>query len=175
MVNATENTNREAGAPTGGFCVGKTFGVAGIPTGGAWIANGSISVTNNGIATVNTTGSGSLKYVYTNANGCSNSRTMVGTGYTCAARGINTVDGQLSTVDGFTIFPNPARNTVNINLENSKGGEQLIVTDMLGKQVKVQVMSLGNNSIDISNLNKGFYLISLIVDNKVQTKKLIVE
>jgi len=36
-------------------------------------------------------------------------------------------------------------------------------------------MSLGNNSIDISTLNKGFYLISLIVDNKVQTKKLIVE
>ncbi len=174
IVYATGTTNPQAGAPTGGFCVGKVFNVAGIPTGGTWIANGSISVTNNGIATINTTGAGSLKYVYTNANGCSNSRTMLGTGYTCAARGAATNE-KLETRNEFIIYPNPARNTVNINLENNKGGEQLIVTDMLGKQVKTQILSLGNNSIDISTLNKGFYSISLIIDNKVQTKKLIVD
>ncbi len=174
IVYAAGTTNPQAGAPTGGFCVGKNFNVAGIPSGGNWLSTGCIGVTNNGIATINTTGAGSLKYVYTNANGCSNSRTMVGTGYTCAARGTISNE-QLATSKDFIVFPNPARNTVYINLENNKGGEQLIITDMLGKQVKTQILSLGNNNIDISNFNKGFYLISLIVDNKVQTKKLIVE
>lgn len=174
IAYAAGTLNPQAGAPRGGYCVGKSFAVVGNPSGGTWSSTGCIGITNNGIATINTTGSGTLEYLYTNANGCSNSRTMLGTGYTCVARGVTTNE-KLETRTDFTIFPNPARNNVNINLENSKGGEQLIVTNMLGKQVKVQVMSLGNNSIDISTLNKGFYLISLIVDNKVQTKKLIVE
>jgi hypothetical protein len=41
---------------------------------------------------------------------------MSGNGVCCAARRVNTVDGQLLTINGFTIYPNPAKGAVNLNV-----------------------------------------------------------
>jgi len=168
-------SNPQAGAPYQGFCVGKVFGVAGNPTGGTWSTTGCISVTAAGVATINSTGAGSLTYTYTNTNGCSNSRTMTGAGYTCAARGTIANNESTKMSNNFTMFPNPAKSIVNIVFENLIGDGQIIVTDILGKQVKSQTLSLGNNTIDIANLIKGFYFVSTITNEGKTTKKLVVE
>jgi len=55
------------------------------------------------------------------------------------------------------------------------GEGQIIVTDLYGKTVKSQPLSMGNNTVDIANLSKGFYLISTITSEGKTTKKLVVE
>ena len=120
-------------------------------------------------------GVGSIKYTYTSAAGCSNSRTMSGNGFTCAARGVNTVDGQLSTVNGFTMYPNPAKGYINLNVETLVGAGGIVVTDLYGKTVKTQALSMGSNTVNVSNLSKGMYFVSTITNEGKTTKKLVVE
>jgi subtilisin family serine protease len=176
IVFATGTTNPQAGAPTGGFCVGKVFNIVGIPAGGVWSANGSVSVSSLGQVTINAIGAGSIKYTYTNSNNCSNSRTMVGTGYVCAARSVNDVDNRQPTIDNsIFLYPNPAKNSVSFNINWLVGSGKILVIDYLGKTVKTQALSLGINSIDIAGLSKGVYFISTITNQGNITKKLIVE
>ena len=173
-------SNPQAGAPTGGFCVGKVFGVLGSPTGGVWSTTGCISVTSSGIATINTTGSGSLTYTFTNSNGCSNFKTMVGSGYVCAARGVIRVSNQSLmpteiAKNDFKLYPNPASTIVGLKVETLIGSGSIVITDLYGKTLKTQSLSMGNNLVNIASLCKGFYLISTITSEGKTTKKLVVE
>jgi len=168
-------SNPQQGAPYQGFCVGKVFGVSGSPVAGVWSASGCISVTAGGIATINTTGAGSLTYTYTNANGCVNSRTMTGTGYTCAARGIATNNDKLSNTNEFTMYPNPAKSVVSLQIDKLVGEGKIVVTNLYGKTVSTQNLSMGNNKVDIATLNKGFYFVSIITAEGKNTQKLIIE
>ena len=177
ITYAPGTLNPQRGAPTGGFCVGKVFRVVGTPNtlAGAWSATGFASITSGGVVTVVGVGAGSIKYTYTNANGCSNSRTMTGTGYTCAARGIS-VSGEGLVVSGdFTMYPNPAKGLINLNVESLVGVGSIVVTDLYGKTVKTQALSMGTNTVDIANLSKGMYFVSTITNEGKTTKKLIVE
>ena len=167
-------SNPQAGAPTGGFCVGKVFGVSGSPAAGVWSATGCISVTSLGVATINTTGAGSITYTTTNAAGCSKSRTMTGTGFACAARG-SMATNEILINSGFTMYPNPAKSIVNVLVDKLIGEGQVIVTDLYGKTIKTQTLSMGNNNVNIANLSKGFYLVSMITAQGKKTQKLVVE
>ena len=73
------------------------------------------------------------------------------------------------------MYPNPAKNSVLIKAEYVIAGGKIVVTDLLGKTVKSQPMSLGNNLIDISNLTKGIYLVNMITKEGSKAQKLIVE
>jgi ELWxxDGT repeat protein len=165
------------GAPTGGFCVGRKFRVAATPNlpAGVWTATGAASIAGTDTVKINAVGTGSIKYTYTSAAGCVNSRTMNATGYTCAARGLNTVDVQLSTVNGFTMYPNPAKGFINLNIETLIGAGNIVVTDLYGKTVKTQALSMGANTVNIANLSKGMYFVSTITNEGKTTKKLVVE
>ena len=166
--------------PGGTFCAGKTFTVVGSPSGGSWSSsnNAVITVTGGG-GVVNTIAPGSaiLTYTYTNGSGCSNSRSISGTVATCASRGINgqsSMANDLLTTD-FTIYPNPATTSVSLQMETLVGFGQIVITDLYGKQVKTQPLSMGNNAINIASLAKGMYFISTITNEGKTTKKLIVE
>ncbi|MFY7965888.1 MAG: T9SS type A sorting domain-containing protein [Chitinophagaceae bacterium] len=174
---ATGTTNPKVGAPTGGFCVGKTFTLVGSPNSPAssWSATGAISVNTAGLASINSTGSGSIKYTYVDANGCTNSRTLIGTGYTCASKGVNTNIDLMSSDKNFVIYPNPARGSINLQLDKLVGKGQIVVTNLFGKEVKSQNLSIGINTIDINNLTKGFYLVSVVTNEGKSTQKIIVE
>ena len=178
ITYAPGTPNPQVGAPTGNFCVGKVFTVVGspnVPT-GVWSSTGVVSITTGGQVTINAAGAGSIKYTYTNANGCVNSRTMSGNGFTCASRGVNiNSTNTQSEITSFTMFPNPAKNTISINMDKNIGDGQIIVTDLYGKRVKTQALSIGSNNIDIRNLSKGFYLVSVLTNEGTQSKKLIVE
>jgi hypothetical protein len=178
--------NPQAGAPTGAFCVGKKFSVVGVPTGGHWTysTNGVTTVfdslvsANNWWGTVKVLGigTGSIKYTYTNSIGCSNSRTMSGNGVICASRGVDINSDVTKPVFDFTLYPNPAKGRVSFNIDFVEAGGRVVLTDMYGKQVKSQSLTIGTNQVDINSLSKGFYLVSVITnDGSRTTKKLIVE
>ncbi len=175
---AGTTSNPQAGAPIGSFCVGKVFGVSGTPSTpgfGAWSSTGVANITGGGIVTITATGSGSIKYTYTNPNGCSNSRTMQGNGFSCAARGVTINTEPLAINNDFVMYPNPAKSVVNLLVDKLVGEGKFIVTDLYGKTVKTQNLSMGTNTVDISNFSKGFYLVSIVSSEGKITKKLVVE
>jgi hypothetical protein len=100
---------------------------------------------------------------------------MTGTGYTCAARGASARGEGLVVSGDFTMYPNPAKGLINLNVESLVGAGSIVVTDLYGKTVKTQALSMGTNTVDIANLSKGMYFVSTITNEGKTTKKLIVE
>ncbi|MFY7964900.1 MAG: CARDB domain-containing protein [Chitinophagaceae bacterium] len=167
------------GAPSGSFCVGKTFGLVGNPNtpAGVWSATGAASITNAGIVTISTVGLGTIKYSYSNAAGCSSSRTLSGNGYSCVARNIT---NELSTAENliplsFVLYPNPAKSFFNLKIDKLIGLGSVIVTDLFGKIIVKQPLSVGVNTINTSMFSKGIYFVSVITNDGKSTQKLVVE
>ena len=70
------------------------------------------------------------------------------------------------------IFPNPVRNDGIVHFATVQD-LNIIIYDILGKQVLTGKVTSSQNSINISNLNKGMYLVKLKSDHGEITKKLI--
>ncbi len=68
------------------------------------------------------------------------------------------------------IYPNPATGIVNINAAATVNN--VILQDIQGKTIN---MPLNNNTIDVSGLNKGMYILTLQTAQGTTTSKLIVE
>jgi hypothetical protein len=87
--------------------------------------------------------------------------------------GINEVSNSNS---GLNIFPNPANDKLNINLDQSI--DQITFTNSLGQEVMSTTMQDNNskNSIHIKELNTGIYFVSFYSEGKkIAVKKLIKE
>jgi len=72
----------------------------------------------------------------------------------------------------FSVFPNPAKNTLNISSKVSI--DKAEVFNLIGKKV-ISNSKSSNNSIDISNLSKGIYILKLTSGDSVATRKIIKE
>ncbi|MDD4068111.1 MAG: leucine-rich repeat domain-containing protein [Bacteroidales bacterium] len=74
------------------------------------------------------------------------------------------------------IYPNPAKDMAKIEFDNLDSKANIIVLDILGKEVKREVIAKGTKEIEInvSNLPKGIYNILIVNDTINQTKKLVV-
>jgi hypothetical protein len=95
--------------------------------------------------------------------------------FICAARGVSVSGEGLVASSDFTMYPNPAKSVVSLQVDQLIGKGQIIVTDVYGKTVKTQALSMGNNIVDIANLSKGMYFVSTITNEGKTTKKLVVE
>ena len=72
-----------------------------------------------------------------------------------------------------TLFPNPVKNEINFSFEKTVSIEKINIYNTLGQLVK---QFIGNqNSINLSDLNTGYYLIEFISDEGKLTKKFIKE
>lgn len=81
-------------------------------------------------------------------------------------------------LEGVNLYPNPAQDFVNIQLENNRGGNMdVTVFDMNGRSVMMQSFKNANTqeTLDISSLNSGIYFVKINAQNQTTTKKLIVK
>jgi uncharacterized delta-60 repeat protein len=81
-------------------------------------------------------------------------------------------------ISNFGLYPNPANNIVYINLQNTNENiDSIAINDLLGKSVKkLENVGSKNTSFDVSDLEKGIYLVVINTENNLkQTKKLVVE
>jgi gluconolactonase len=69
------------------------------------------------------------------------------------------------------MYPNPVQNVLNINLPVRTG--TLEVFDNSGKSVLLTNIRENNNSIDVSGLVKGIYLMKVLADNQMYTGKIV--
>jgi hypothetical protein len=74
-------------------------------------------------------------------------------------------------IEGLKIYPNPVTNgTFYINT-NSDSTKQVVVYDVLGKQV---VKTSTANAVNVANLKGGVYIVKITEDGKTATRKLII-
>ena len=76
-------------------------------------------------------------------------------------------------ISGLNIYPNPSNGLVNIELEEN--GDFLIeINDIIGKRIYTQNIN-SNTVLNLENLEKGVYFVSISNNEKTNTTKLIIE
>ena len=160
------------------FCNNRTFTLVGTPNGGTWSSSSNAVFNVSNVGVVSTVGLGTATLTYsTGLGGCKNERGITGTVVGCASRGINGVSQ--FAIENYPIsvnlYPNPARSIVSFQIDKLVGTGDIIITDLMGKQVKKQLLSIGINNINIASLSKGYYLVSVIANEEKNTQKLIIE
>jgi hypothetical protein len=80
--------------------------------------------------------------------------------------------------NSLVVYPNPARNSVKIDLiDSNEQFTKVVFYDILGKTIKtVNTNATESMTVDVSDLSKGLYLIEIASENNMKvTKKLIIE
>lgn len=103
--------------------------------------------------------------------------TIAGGGAT--TEGSVAVSGEVSTplsteknnIEGLKVYPNPASDVVNIS-SSLTGIKEVSIFNMLGKKV---LETSTNETINISNLTSGVYIMNISQDGKTASKKLVVK
>jgi len=86
--------------------------------------------------------------------------------------GINSIEDE----QNINIYPNPASETLNVNfLEPQNKNSEIELYDIQGKIVKNIVVSNNRNTIDISDLCSGLYILKINSANNTYSKKIIIE
>jgi len=99
------------------------------------------------------------------------------------ARDIGAYESQMSlSIDDFnqegalTMYPNPARSNFNIKLGQSiSSNVKLVVVSVTGKVVKRLSLNSGLNTIDVSDLASGLYILNISSETSSKSHKLLIE
>ena len=85
----------------------------------------------------------------------------------------NQLSIEQEVLDGVSLYPNPVKNQLHINMPNGLSIESASVYDLLGKR---HTMKIGeNNTLDMSHIPSGIYLLKLETSEGSLTKKIIKE
>lgn len=90
---------------------------------------------------------------------------------------VNTIE-LFSDIDEFTdnniaIYPNPAANEVNVRLDNNSPST-ILITDLLGKEIRNIRTINAQNEIDVKSLENGIYFITVVQNNNIITKQIVI-
>ena len=183
--------------PTGSSYTAKNYSLSGITSlSGLAIIFGSsrLIVLRNGTSVVNAVRYGNIIYGFTNPSGVSG---VIGLGFDNPNSpnsyqyisgsgwiGLNTkspntlnVGETLSVVknniEGFNMYPNPVSNGQLTVTSNSWADKQVDIYAISGQHVYSK-LARNKETLDIYNLNKGVYVVRILEDDKIATRKLIV-
>lgn len=85
---------------------------------------------------------------------------------------------QLNTETKMIIYPNPARDIVNIEIDNPDYKQELniMVYDLTGKQHQLRIIKQNdyNYQLDVSPLSEGVYFVNIQTSNKVLSSKITI-
>jgi hypothetical protein len=74
-----------------------------------------------------------------------------------------------------TIYPNPASNTIQFNLQDFNGLFDYTIYDLSRKVVKQEIRIPNNSKISIEGLPKGLYIIEMIGNEFFSAEKLVIQ
>jgi hypothetical protein len=95
--------------------------------------------------------------------------------FSVASKSILTVEDASASkiLEAVQFYPNPAKNILNLKIDNSIKSFTFEITDMNGNQILFNTEN--NHQIDISHLQPGVYLGTVTADKDKVTKKIIIE
>lgn len=73
----------------------------------------------------------------------------------------------------FTVFPNPSKDNITINLLQDVEKAKVEILNTMGQKVYSSSISLGDNNISIADLPSGLYVVKIIDGEKASVKKII--
>lgn len=84
--------------------------------------------------------------------------------------------GDFDFENAFTIYPNPSNGKFSIRSKSDKSIDAIIVTDILGKQVKaMDLKNTSNLEINLEGIVKGIYFVQINSGNSSLKKKIVIE
>lgn len=112
-----------------------------------------------------------LRYYVTIFQGATySSANLMHSNYIASINSENTV-----TTENIKLYPNPAKKSVNIDLNSPHTNYSVKIYTFEGQLVKSIDLSTELSSIDVSNFSKGLYLMEIIGPENVITKKFMVD
>ena len=88
--------------------------------------------------------------------------------------GLTLANGQFDFNSSIVLYPNPAANILNFSVPNNAAVSQVSLFDVLGKEI-LSSAQIVNNSLDVSGISKGIYLIAFTCDGQSVVKKFVKE
>ncbi|SHF92946.1 Por secretion system C-terminal sorting domain-containing protein [Flavobacterium fluvii] len=82
-------------------------------------------------------------------------------------------NNKFNTIAGLSVYPNPVTKGTLYITSNSDSAKSVAIFDVLGKQVLNTKTS--SNTVNVSTLKGGVYIIKITEEGKTDTKKLIIE
>jgi hypothetical protein len=80
---------------------------------------------------------------------------------------------QLITVE---LFPNPNNGILFVEIHGNVEYGEILITDALGKRLFTNsLLPVSIQTVDLSNLAKGFYIVQVIVNEKLFTNRVLLE
>jgi hypothetical protein len=73
-----------------------------------------------------------------------------------------------------SIYPNPTNDFINFDIVNTHI-QTIIISDLTGKNIIEETVLKENQRIDLSDMQRGIYLLTIKTDNKTLTKKIVKE
>jgi hypothetical protein len=77
--------------------------------------------------------------------------------------------------DFVTIFPNPSNGLVNIEMGATSKTTTYRVYDIAGKVVATDVLTVGTQTMDLTNLNSGMYILEVQQGAAIQTERIVLK
>lgn len=99
--------------------------------------------------------------------------TAVNNGYNLYFDRFSTLDVEENNLEGFTFYPNPTNDKLNISAKNTI--EKVSIYSLLGQEVMQITPQQKSESINISPLATGVYVMKVEVDGQIGTYKIIKE
>ena len=90
-----------------------------------------------------------------------------------AQDGKQTSKVQESTIEGLSVYPNPASGDRIYITTKYNDDKEITIYDVLGKKVLQTILS--SKELNISSLTSGVYIIQIKEDDSIATRKLIVK
>ncbi len=116
--------------------------------------------------TYTTSGTHTASLTITNDGGCSYKTTKV----------LDVATGIIGTLEHkqISIYPNPTNGNLAVEFDNNSI-QKIVISDLSGKSLVVKTNYNANETIDLSNFNKGIYIISIQTENETFTSKIVKE
>lgn len=83
-----------------------------------------------------------------------------------------TLSVKQNQIDGLKVYPNPVSNGTFFINSDSDATKEVLVYDVLGKQV---VKTSTSNAVNVSNLRSGVYIVKITEEGKTATRKLVIK
>jgi hypothetical protein len=80
-----------------------------------------------------------------------------------------------NNIDGFMTYPNPVNNGRLTVSTASSSEKEVTIFNVLGKRVFAQKFTGTNKQLDVSRINSGIYIMKVVEEDRVATKKLVIK
>jgi|SRR5690554_43355 len=80
-----------------------------------------------------------------------------------------------NVLESTAVYPNPANESLNIQLPSSIESAEVVITDALGREVYTSTLNSTVKTIDVSKMNKGMYFVNISNDVYSTTKSVVIK